>query len=313
MLIFNHPSWIKVLENSYGLYFEGFFPNDQNSSKIYFNVKKVRNITKYINLPFTDEVDIASDLESLKNIIEQLGINNTNIFFEIRNKFDFEGFILKQVGYKHILDLTPEEKILFSNLKKTQVQQRITKAKKYGLTVSVSNKKELLEEFYKLHLVTRKKLGVPVQPKKFFENLWGYLLNKGLGFIVNVYHKNIPISSGIFLGVDSVIFYKFGASHPNFLRLRPNNLMLWSAILEAKKRGFRQMNFGRTDLDAEGLRKFKLGWGTEEEPLYYSYYPYVPDRSNFQFIKNKIVKPIIKFSPSFICRLTGELFYKYFG
>ncbi len=88
--------------------------------------------------------------------------------------------------------------------------------------------------------------------------------------------------------------------------------MFWCAINEAKRRGFEIFDFGRTELNNEGLRKFKLGWGTIEEPLYYSYYPKAPENSKFKFIKDKIVTPFIRHSPKFVCRLSGELLYKYF-
>ncbi len=89
--------------------------------------------------------------------------------------------------------------------------------------------------------------------------------------------------------------------------------MFWTAIQEAKKRGFEVFDFGRTELGNEGLRKFKQGWGTIEQPLFYSYYPKAPANYKLKFIKDKIITPLIKYSPKFVCRLSGELLYKYFG
>jgi len=34
----------------------------------------------------------------------------------------------------------------------------------------------------------------------------------------------------------------------------------------AHRRGFRVLDFGRTSQGNEGLRRFKLGWGTQETP-----------------------------------------------
>ena len=51
----------------------------------------------------------------------------------------------------------------------------------------------------------------------------------------------------------------------------PESPLMCSAIREACERGLDIFDFGRTDLDGDSLREFKLGWGTTEEPLVYSY------------------------------------------
>jgi hypothetical protein len=134
-----------------------------------------------------------------------------------------------------------------------------------------------------------------------------------MGFIVMVYKDNIPISSGLFAGYNKVLSYKFGASDSGYLKLRPNNLMLWEAIQEAVKHGYEVFDFGKTENENTGLRKFKSGWGAVETPLYYSYYPEIPESGKFKFLKNILVAPVIKYTPSVVCRVTGELLYKHFA
>jgi len=236
-----------------------------------------------------------------------------NIEIELRDKYEGNRFENKLIGHKHSLSLIQPETEIFNSFKKTQVQQPIQKSIRDGLTAEIKTDYDAIIEFYKLHLLTRKKLGVPIQPKKFFYHLWNEIINKGMGYVVLVKLDDKVISSGIFTGFNKILTYKFSASHPDHLNYRPNNLMLWSGIQEAKKLGYTLFDFGRTDLYTEGLRKFKLGWGTVEEPLYYSYYPKAPEDSKFKFIKDKIVAPIIRNSPKFVCRWSGELLYKYFG
>ena len=309
MSIFNHPAWIKVLEKTYNYKFEKFVVD---SEEIYFYKKNNLKLTYYSHLPFSDEISISNQKNFIE-IIERIINNNENVKIEIRTNLEYDKFDKIQVGYNHKLYLEPSLDEIFHSFKKTQVQQPITKSLKEGLLYKISEEKIDLLQFYNLHLITRKRLGVPIQPKKFFLNFFDEIISKKSGFIVNVFHKDKVISSGVFMGYSNDLIYKFSASDPKYLNLRPNNLMLWGAIQEAKKRGFKFFNFGRTDLNAEGLRKFKQGWGTVEEPLIYSYYPKAPDVSKFNFIKDKIIKPFIKYSPKFVCRLSGELFYKYFG
>jgi lipid II:glycine glycyltransferase (peptidoglycan interpeptide bridge formation enzyme) len=201
---------------------------------------------------------------------------------------------------------------IFSSFKKTQVQQRIKKAEKDGLDFCISDSEKSINEFYSLHLLTRKKLGVPIQPKKFFYNFYEKIIHKGLGFVVIVYLKGKPIGAGIFAGFGSIITYKYSASDPALIKLHPNHLMLWNAIKESLKRGFKIFNFGKTDIKNIGLREFKSGWGSVEEPLYYSYYPKAPSEGKLKLINDKFVSPIIKSAPKIVCRIIGEIAYKYF-
>ena len=47
---------------------------------------------------------------------------------------------------------------------------------------------------------------------------------------------------------------------------------MWTAIQHLAREGFETLDFGRTDPSNEGLRTFKLGWGTTEARLpYYRY------------------------------------------
>ena len=323
--IFQHPAWLSVISKSYGLDVKVIKDKNiidgQNPSisipdfcgGIPFVVKKQGGNVRLISLPFSDHSSLLNSRKINQVILGEIIKQYPDIKIEIRDNYSGNGFESKLVGYKHSLELTNSEEDIFSSFKKTQVQQRIKKALRDELKATIETDYESILQFYRLHLLTRKKLGVPIQPKKFFYYFWNEIVKPGLGYMVMISLKGKIISSGIFAGYNNIMTYKFSASDPEYLNYRPNNLMLWTAIREAKRRGYEILDFGRTDLDTEGLRNFKLGWGTKEEELYYSYYPKAPDASKFEFLKNKIVSPIIQKSPKFVCRLSGEVFYKYFG
>src|SRR5438876_591203 len=68
-------------------------------------------------------------------------------------------------------------------------------------------------------------------------------------------------------GKNSV--YKFGASNELLQEFRGSNLVMWEAIRLLLGDGASMLHFGRTSLDNDGLRRFKLGWGTVEEAIEY--------------------------------------------
>ena len=47
---------------------------------------------------------------------------------------------------------------------------------------------------------------------------------------------------------------------------------MWEAIRKYKNQGYGEFDFGRTELSHEGLRRFKLGFNTEERLIYTSRY-----------------------------------------
>ena len=321
--IFHHPLWLSVLHRQYGYkVFAVCTRNDDNTIRSgipFCEVKTLRQTIKWISLPFSDHCTPLSDnghdlLEILNFIIQQQKFERI-VSIEIRSDVStlHRQFQRKLDSVLHIKELSNNIDDVFASFKKTQVQQPILKSIRDGLTCRVSNDKESIKNFYRLHLLTRKRLGVPVQPKKFFDEVYENIISNNYGFTVLVFKDINCISAGIFSGYSHTLTYKYGASDDTMLQLRPNNLMLWTAMQEAVRRGYRYFDFGKTDIANDGLRKFKSGWGATEEPLYFSFFPSIPDHSMFTLVKDKFVAPLIQHSPLAICRWTGELFYRYFA
>ncbi len=47
---------------------------------------------------------------------------------------------------------------------------------------------------------------------------------------------------------------------------------MWEAIKWHARQGCESLHLGRTSLHNDGLRRFKLGWGAEEQPIEYVKY-----------------------------------------
>ncbi len=89
---------------------------------------------------------------------------------------------------------------------------------------------------------------------------------------------------------------------------------MWHGIKWHAQRGFTSLDFGRTSLHNEGLRRFKLSWGTEERRLGYTKidlssgrYLTAPDRaSGWQ-------TPVFQKLPIPLSRLIGRILYRHMG
>jgi len=232
---------------------------------------------------------------------------------EVRQELPLLGCIVHQnTNFIHYLklDIKPEE--LFKKFRKKGVQYCIKKAAKSDIDISQSTDLESLMTFYNLHLMTRKKHGVPIQPKKYFIKLWENIINKGMGFVMLAYHKDKAIAGGVFLHYNKNIIYKYGAADPEYMNLCATHALLWEAIQWACRNGYEVMDWGKTEKTNQGLRNFKLGWGTEEKELIYSYIGTSPKEYSSGW-KQKVVEKVIQKSPVWVGRLFGEILYKHVG
>ena len=109
--------------------------------------------------------------------------------------------------------------------------------------------------------------------------------------------------------------YKFNASDPDFLHLRPNNLLLWRAMHLGAEAGCRTLDLGRCEEDNEGLRRFKLLWGAREERVGYYYYPAAAHGSLVLSARptRAALSLFVKFAPSFALEGAGAALYKNFA
>ena len=197
------------------------------------------------------------------------------------------------------------------SFKRSQVRRDIRKAEREGVTIRRAEAScDLTEVFYALHARTRRRLGVPVQPRRFFELLWTRIIEPGLGFVLLAYSGDVPVAGAVFLAWNGTIAYKYSASDPAFWRLCPNNLVIWTAIRWGCENGYRSFDFGRTDNENAGLRGFKSAWGATEEELYYATIGDARTEPSKHRLE-RAAAAVIRRSPLWVCRTAGAVLYKY--
>jgi lipid II:glycine glycyltransferase (peptidoglycan interpeptide bridge formation enzyme) len=149
------------------------------------------------------------------------------------------------------------------------VRRAIRKAERSDVSAVIVRNRAAINDFYHLHVQTRRRHGLPPQSISFFRNIYEHLINRRLGFIVLAQHGPRPIAAAIFFRFGKNALYKYGASDKRFQELRANNLVMWQGIQFLARNGAEKLHFGRTEQENEGLRRFKLSWGTEEETIRY--------------------------------------------
>jgi CelD/BcsL family acetyltransferase involved in cellulose biosynthesis len=136
------------------------------------------------------------------------------------------------------------------------------------------------------------------------------MLSKDHGFLLLAYSGRTPIAGAVFLRAKATLTFKYSASLKPFWPLRPNALLLWTAIQHACQSGMRVFDFGRTELNDHGLRDFKLNWGAREEELSYTVLGR-SSASHFPAVAQATAGVVIRHSPAIVCRALGTSLYKY--
>jgi lipid II:glycine glycyltransferase (peptidoglycan interpeptide bridge formation enzyme) len=260
--------------------------------------------------PAEDSETEKAILRSLEDCAREYGCSSIELRWSLPAELD--GW--KEVGGRvlHVLKLqkSPEETYRAFGKKFRQYPR---KASRNGLRLSERPPSERLEEFYRLHTLTRVKLGVPVQPSHFFLNLKHNVIEKGGGEILLIEDKHgVGVSAAIVLGMGTRAMIKYSASDPDALRSRCHYLLFWKCIEWAHQEGMKQVDFGRSELEDRGLRKFKSGWNADEIPLAYSYFGDASHTSPGG-ASEKLASAFIRLFGSAGCRLLGKLLYRYAG
>src|SRR6185369_12606028 len=121
-----------------------------------------------------------------------------------------------------------------------------------------------------------------------------------------------PIAAAVFFHLGDKAIYKFGACESEFNGLCGSNLMIWEAIKWYSARGFALLHFGRGSIANEGLRQFKLSFGTEEYKI--DYFKYDVRKDAFVTDRDKVFgwfNGVFRLMPIPLSRIIGILLYKH--
>jgi CelD/BcsL family acetyltransferase involved in cellulose biosynthesis len=273
---FHSAAWAKVISKTYGhepVYLNCSQRGDLIALLPMMEVRSPLTGRRGVCLPFTDfcgplifgEGGSAPAFAKLSEMARERRWK----YFEVRGGRTLEASPTPALAfYGHTLDLRSGPEILLTQIKSC-ARRALRKAERSGLSVQVARTREAILEFYRLHVRTRRRHGLPPQPVSFFLNIHDEVIKPGLGFVVVARSGSRPIAAAVFFQFEKKAVYKFGASDERLQELRGNNLTMWEGIRFLAQNGAETLHFGRTSLENDGLRKFKLTWGTVEETIEY--------------------------------------------
>lgn len=210
--VFHQPAWIGLLARVYG--FEpGVFVLRSGNGQIVAGLPFVTARSRFggkrrVALPFTDHspaLCLPGWESRLAEAVRNLATAKDPI--EIHARMESEDRYVISAGVRHVMHLY-DSSVMERYLAPTPVGRAIRKATRSGLTVQLQRDLDSVRAFYRLHCLTRRRQGVPVQPWRFFALLHEGLIAKGLGMVAVANVGDRPVAGAVFLYSNTVLVYK---------------------------------------------------------------------------------------------------------
>lgn len=317
--VFHTAGWLQALYDTYGyeaVAYTSSSPDEELENAVVFcRVKSWLTGNRLVSLPFSDHCEPLmkgkDEFPALLRVAGEELEEGAWKYIELRPlNTEYSGGIEKnsESYVIHFLDLHPSLEELYKNLHVDSIRRKIQKGEREHLTVEAGSSKSLLAEFYQLHVTTRQRQHLPPHPLSWFHHILKCL---GGDATVRVARKNErAIASIITLSNNRTLVYKYGCSDADFHNLGSMPFLFWDMIRDAKKRGFLEIDLGRSECENTGLITFKDRWGANRKSLVYVRYP--PPKTK-QSIIMKLGKQVLARCPARLLQVAGNLLYPHVG
>jgi hypothetical protein len=318
--VFHSPKWLRALRTVYG--YEPVVTTTCPSGArlrnglVFCRIKSWLTGQRLVSLPFSDHceplIDRPDELDDMLPHLRQHIDEDKWKYVEIRPVSCEPGDrtqLSRGVTYfLHRLDLRATAEELFHKFHKDCVQRKIRRAERERLQYEEGTSEDLLEKFYRLLVMTRRRQYLPPQPLNWFR---GLIASFGNELKIRVASKDgVAVASILTLSHKKAMVYKYGCSNAAFNNLGGMALLFWKTIQEAKDREFEEFEMGRSDVDNLGLIAFKEHWGASRTPISYWTYPHLGVGLPSVWRK-KLARRLVPRLPDPLLRAVGKLLYRH--
>lgn len=318
--------WLRALVETYGYrpcVFTTTPPDSALTNGIVFcEVRSWITGCRFVSLPFTDICpSLANDKQELRKLVTAIQADPRfakSKYVEIRDPRLATGMCsdlcdVSSRFMQHTLSLDQPIEKIYSRFHDSCVRRKIRRAEKDGLRIESGRADAIVRNFYHLMVLTRRRHGLPPQPLSWFRNLTS---STGDQMDIKIaFHGNVPVSGIVTLKDSKTMTYKYGASDPSMFKFGGAPLLMWSAISEAKALNLSVFDFGRSDLEDEGLIQFKDRFGAASTLLTYCRVSgYVKHHDPIsQSRHGKFTPKLLRRLPESVLVVLGKLLYRHMG
>ena len=322
--VFHTRGWLEALRRTYDYQPLAFTtaPPDSvlDNGLVCCRVKNWITGQHLVSLPFSDHcaplVDDANDLDSILVFLSTTQKRERWKYIELRPLAKTDGeWLAEQFKQStafniHWIDLRPDLQAVYNRFHDSCVRRKIRKANREKLTYEAGRSDSLLNTFFNLFLLTRRRHRMPPQPIAWFRNLIECLGDK---LTIHIAYKDrIPVAAIVTLLYRDTQMYKYGCSDAEYHRLGGMPFLFWKAIQEAKASGATGFDLGRSSLEGAGLAEFKEHLGATRSALTYYRYPAEPLGSADR-LEKPFLRRVLSLLPDSMFTAAGSVLYRYMG
>ncbi len=220
------------------------------------------NLLNYLKNEIIDVYDIIAS-----TLITTPFETNTSIYKELLQP----NFLDYRIGQIVRLPSKYDENLLLYSFE-SRCRRAIRKAIKNNVRVEIMKNwnQNIIEKLYKLHLEHMRQVNGLPKPSEFFNNLNKFFeINRDFQIYYAIHDEEI-IGVLLLFYYKSFIEYYVPVTDAKNRSLNPMNLIVFRAMLNAIKNGFKLWNFGGTWKNQKGVYAFKKGFRAKDQ--LYSYF-----------------------------------------
>jgi hypothetical protein len=267
--------------------------------------------TRLVSLPFSDCGEpLAFDEESRAEFLRALVSSNQANAIEIRGAAGPEPW--KNIDcFEHwTLDLKRPFAEIGAGFSRT-VRGGIKRGLKDNVKLDRGISAAYVSRFFDLQLKTRRRLGVPPQPFRFFATVHEKFARDGDFEVWFATFEGRDQASLVLLRNGDQLCCKWAARIEN--AHSGANHLLMASMIEAHAGKARSIDFGRCDMRNQGLVRSKADLGCVPRPLPYAFFPKAPRNISSEVLRGptKILSAVWRRLPLPITRVLGEALYRY--
>jgi len=272
-----------------------------------------------VSLPFADHceplLDDPGDFQEFVNWMQEECCGQRHRYLELRPVSELQevrhGLRPVHSYWFHELSLVPSLGVIFQHMHKNSFQRKIRRAEREHVSYELGSSDHLIDEFYRLLLMTRRRHRLVPQPRSWFRNL---VDSMGSRLQIRLARKNgTAIAAMLTLQHGTSVVYKYGCSDGAYHFLGGVPFLFWRMIEESKTSGAEKIDFGRSELDNLGLITFKSRIGASRKLL--TYYRYAnPQRAEAIYSwESRGVRRLLSSLPDAVLSTAGSILYKHLG
>lgn len=322
--VFHSPAWMRVLSDTYGFALNArMLVTEDGEPAAGLPYAQIDDFLgpRIKLLPFSDFCDpLVADHAQWRLLVDGLVAQQRHIDLRWRGwnpAIDDDRFDVVHEALWHGIDIDRDVDEVWAGIK-ASARRAIRRARAAGVEVHRADSEQDLRKFYYLHLHVRKyKYDLLAQPYSFFRNIWREFLDHDDGRLLFATHEGSVVAGVVFLDWQDTMYYKYNASSFDHLSLRPNDLVLWQGITDARDKNLRMLDFGLSEPAQDGLVRYKRKYATDERTVCFARHVPAPTggsgqqaREALRAMSALLVRPDV---PDSVTEQAADLLYRYFA